>query len=136
LWLGTSALGLTIFPTTVGAQTYGLSVPSFGALNFGQINPATGGFTTVSNLPNWLVLPLGLSAANPIAGEYYFAAGQSTPNFSTTVTSFDTMAVNGSTGASRFLNSSYRILGFDVANDLLIASSLDGTGNHIVTIDP
>ncbi|MES2254048.1 MAG: autotransporter domain-containing protein [Pseudomonadota bacterium] len=125
LWLGASIVAMTGAAPALGAvQSYGLNIPSAGALDFGQINPATGTFTFFSHLPNGLVLPLEVYAANPIVGEFYLP------------TSTGTLAIEGQFGTSRSLSSNLTILGFDVANDRLIADNLDGTGHHIVSIDP
>ncbi|HKU54446.1 MAG TPA: autotransporter domain-containing protein [Rhizomicrobium sp.] len=125
--LGTSALG--ILPAFAADPLYGLNVPAAGALDFGQINVASGAFTSISHLPGGLILPLGVSASNSISGEYYFGA---TPSGMPS----NTLAVNSSSGAYRFLNTGLTILGFDVSKKLLVASNLDSSGNHIVTIDP
>jgi hypothetical protein len=49
-------------------------MPSLGALAFGQINTTSGAFTSISQLPSGLALPLEVAASNPISGEYYFGA--------------------------------------------------------------
>lgn len=123
--LGASLLALTAAaPAFGGVQPYGLNIPSAGSLDFGQINPATGAFTFSSHLPNGLVLPLQVYAANPITGEFYLP------------TSTDTLAIKEQFGNFRSLSSNFTILGFDVANGRLIADNLDGAGHHIVSIDP
>jgi hypothetical protein len=125
LRLGVSIVAMAGAAPALGAvQPYGLNIPSAGALDFGQINTTTGAFTFVSHLPNGLILPLEAYAANPIVGEFYLP------------TSTDTLAIGGQFGTYRSLSSSLTILGFDVANDRLIADNVDGTGYHIVSIDP
>jgi autotransporter-associated beta strand protein len=98
-------------------------------LTFGQINTSSGAFTSISQLPNGLALPSDVTASNPITGEYYFRANPS-------VNSSNTIAVSESTGAYRYLNNGSTLLGFDVADNLIVASAVDLSGNHLVMINP
>lgn len=132
--VATAVFALAAGDAMAASSLYVLNTPSYGVLSFGQLDPATGVITPAASFPNWLSPSLNLYPNNPIAGEYFFNAEQ----FSTGYSAPGTFEIAGATatGSVRAFANSTTVLGFDTATDMLIASSVDASGNHLVAINP